>query len=67
MPKIKFSVEDSYYGKSSDKTGQVILFANSFVSRVHGKDILAAFDGIAKSERLYKSGKIQKLRQQRAT
>lgn len=60
MSKIKFSVEDSNYGKSSDVVGQVILFANSFVSHVHGKDILAVFDGIAKSEKLYKSGKIQK-------
>ena len=60
MSKIKFSAEDSHYSKSSNMVGQVILFSNSFVSYVHGKDILAAFDGIAKSEKLYKSGKIQK-------
>lgn len=60
MSKIKFSTSDSYYSKSSDKVGQVILFANSFVSHVHGKDILAAFNEIAKPEKLYKGGKIEK-------
>lgn len=60
MSKIKISTSESHYGTSSDMVGQVILFANSFVSYVHGKDILAAFNEAAKSEKLYKGGKLKK-------